>query len=417
MATFAYRGTNSSGRRMKGSINAANRRQARDKLREMGLVVEHVRGKQEVRRRAGRRGETGNNHRAEPRSRVVSATRYRSQLTIAMRELATLLRVGVPLIDAIHSIIGDARGGFQTAMAEVRDRVTEGSSLAEAMDSQPRVFDEMTRGMVSVGEHAGNLDEVCLQIADFRERSGQLKDRVISALLYPIIVLLVSVAVTVFLMTVVVPMLLQNLIEIGRPLPLPTKFLKYSSDAILTHGGWLMLVVCVACIGSAMALRHPTIQLKVDRLVLRMPILGTLVQKQCLSRMTLVIGSLMRSGVELVDALQIAERASTNRILQSALSKLQTDLRGGRDLREAAEQHDIFTNAVAQVLSLGQQSGQLEIMLERLGEDYDRQSALLANRLTTVMEPVLIICLSAIVGFILLATVLPILEAGNVMST
>ncbi len=155
---------------------------------------------------------------------------------MAVRELATLLQAGIPLLQALDSVIEQSGGRFRESLVVVRDRVAGGESLADALSSEPSVFDEMTVGLIRVGEHAGNLDEVCEQIADFRERSGELKDRVVSALVYPLIVLSISVAVTLFLMTVVVPMLLTNLVELGRPLPWPTRVLKLLSDGLLDHG-------------------------------------------------------------------------------------------------------------------------------------------------------------------------------------
>ena len=405
MATFAYRALDPRGRRKRGTISAATPRQAREQLRTSGLRVESVR------ERSG--SERGSSSR---QSNPKRSTRYGTQLTTAIRDLATLLQAGVPLLDAIDSVLSQSKRGFHDAMLSVRDRVASGESLADAMSAEPGVFDEMAIGMIRVGEHAGNLDEVCEQIADFRERSGQLKDRVISSLLYPTIILMVSLGVTVFLMTVVVPMLLQNLVEIGRPLPTPTLILKSISDALLNYGLWIAAGVVLILLGGVVLVRTESGQGTVDRVSLATPVLGTLIQKQALSRMSLVVSSLLRSGVELVDALEIAERSTTNRPLKKALVEMQSDLRSGHDLRRAVEKHPIFTHSLAQVFSLGQQSGQLDKMLERLGNDYDRQVSLLANRLTTIIEPILIILLSIIVGFVMFATVLPILEAGNVLS-
>ncbi|WP_436717726.1 type II secretion system F family protein [Roseiconus lacunae] len=341
---------------------------------------------------------------------------YKAQLTFAIRELATLLQAGIPLLVALDSILAQSRGGFYETMLSVREKVANGEALGIAMKGAPHVFDEMTIGMISVGEHAGNLDEVCEQVADFRERANQLKDRIVSAMLYPIIIFAVSVGVTVFLMTVVVPMLLQNLIEIGRPLPVPTMILKWASDLLLHHGAFAFAAMSgVAVIGMLYGATSNGRQ-KIDRVALAMPVAGTLVQKQSLSRMALVVGTLLKSGIELMDALEIAERVATNRPLKTALAEMQVDLKNGRSLSDACERHSVITNAMSQVFSLGQQSGQLEKMLLRIGNDYDRQSELLANRLTTIIEPALLLFLSLMVGFVLFATVLPILEAGNVLA-
>lgn len=401
MATFAYRAFDQRGRRCRGTITASNGRHARHQLRVSGLRVESVSERQasQVRRISVRAG-----------------GRYRNQLTDAIRELSTLLHAGVPLLDAFDSLLPQTRGGFHDAMLSVRDKIAGGTSLAEAMANDPAIFDEMTVGMVSVGEHAGNLDEVCDHVAGFRERSARMKDRVISALLYPSIVMIISVAVTVFLMTVVVPMLLQNLLEMGQPLPLPTRVLKWLSDALLDYGPFMLIASGPLILATFVYLRTEAGRLRLHRTALKLPLVGSLVQKQALSRMALVVSSLLRSGVELVEALAIAERSTTNRLLRSALSAMQEDLKLGRDLRESVQKHQIFSHSIGQVFALGQQSGQLDRMLQRLGDDYDRQSEQLATRMATILEPILIVVLSIVVGFILFATVLPILEAGNVLA-
>lgn len=410
MPTFAYRAFDDRGKRARGTISASSPRHAREQLRDRGLQIESVTARKSFVQSNSKKNDRQS---ADQRFR---RTRYRSQTTAMIRELATLLQAGVPLLDSIDSALSQTRRGFRDAMLAVRDRVAGGSSLADAMVTEPHVFDEMTTGMIRVGEHAGNLDEVCEQLADFRERNDQLKDRVFSSLLYPLIILAVSVGVTIFMMTVVVPMLLQNLIEIGRPLPLPTLILKKISDLVLGYGHWLFFALA-SLVGIVIALlQTENGRRRFDQLALATPVFGPLIQKQTLSRMALVVSSLLRSGVELVDALQIAQRSATNGLLKTALSEMRVDLEAGKDLGNATRRHKIFSHALAQVLALGQQSGQLDRMLERIGNDYDRQAGILANRLATVIEPVLIIMLSVVVGFILFATVLPILEAGNVLA-
>ncbi len=417
MATFTYRAVDSRGKRQRGTLSASDAPHARDQLRQQGFRVQSIRQRQAFIAKPLDLKSANGGKTSVAAGRPLRSTRYRSALSNAIRELATLLGAGLPLIEAIDSVTSQARGGFHGTMLAVRDQINSGSSLADAMATEPGVFDEMTVGMIRVGEHAGNLDEVCEQIADFRERSDQMKDRVISAMLYPMIIAAVSLAVTLFLMTVVVPMLLQNLVEIGRPLPWPTLVLKTISDGLLHYGGWMLLFAAGCLVAATLWLRTERGQNWVDHISLRLPVFGSLIQRQALSRMSLVISSLLRSGVELVDALEIAERSATNRPLRRALNQMQKDLRSGQELSQSTSRHPIFTHAVAQVFTLGQQSGQLDRMLQRLGEDYDRQSQQMAGRLTTVVEPILILVLSVVVGFILMATILPILEAGNVLSS
>lgn len=401
MPTYAYHALERNGKRRRGTITAANGRHAREQLRSGGLRVESV---------------TERTTKATTARSATGRTRYRNQLTSTIRELSTLLAAGVPLLDSLDSVLLQSKRGFQHALLSVRDQVASGTSLADAMRNDPSVFDEMTVGMIQVGEHSGNLDQVCEQVADYRERSGELKDRVISAMLYPAIVLVVSTVVTIFLMTAVVPMLLQNLTELGRPLPLPTKVLKYLSDALLNYGPVIFLALAGATFAAIIYARTQDGRLRAERIALSIPVFGTLTQKQAISRMALVVSTLLRSGVELVDALEIAERSATNQTLKLALAKMRQDLNAGHDLREAALRHRIFPPTIAQVFSLGQQSGQLDTMLLRVGNDYDRQAAQLASRFATIVEPALVLVLSVVVAFILFAVVLPILEAGNVLA-
>jgi len=405
MATFAYQATNSAGKRLHGVVTADSSRAARDKLRSDGLKVESVTARSET--EVGKKTSWG----------LGKRTRYAGRLTVAIRELATLLQAGIPLLQGLDSVIDQSRGPFRESLVVVRDRVAGGAGLAEAMASEPTVFDDMTVGLIRVGEHAGNLDEVCEQIAEFRERSGELRDRVLSALIYPIIVLGISIAVTLFLMTVVVPMLLTNLIELDRPLPWPTRVLKVISDTLLQHGWWMAICLGVMSAGGLIWVLTERGKRQSTKWLFAMPVAGTLAQRQAISRVALVISSLLRSGVELVDALRIAERASTNLLVRDALAAVREDLEVGRPMKESFARHRVFPATVAQVFSLGQQSGQLDKMLERLARDYDRQAAVIAGRLTSVVEPILILLLGVIVGFILFATMLPILEAGNVLSS
>jgi type II secretory pathway component PulF len=402
MATYVYQGRLSNGKRERGVVTADSGRQARELLRRRGCRVESIQERQ-VR--------TADSHSFFQSRRI----RHRAKLTMSIRELSTLLQAGIPLLSALDSLVQQSTGSYRDCLVALRDRVGGGSGLAEAMSAEPTVFDQMTVGMIRVGEHAGNLDEVCEQLAEFRERSGEVGDRILSAILYPAIVLFVSIAVTIFLMTVVVPMLLTNLVEMGRPLPWPTRVLKAISDTLLAHGWWLATVIafCAACF--AMFLRSEVGRKQAARIMLRVPVAGTLIQRQVLSRMALVVSSLLKSGVELVDALRIAERSANSVLLQQALREMRSDLESGRGMLESMRRHAIFSHSVQQVFLLGQQSGKLATMLERIGRDYDRQAAVLSGRLTSVVEPVLILVLAVIVGFVLFATVLPILEAGNVL--
>ncbi|MEM8736401.1 MAG: type II secretion system F family protein, partial [Planctomycetota bacterium] len=301
MATYQYTGKTTAGRRVKGLVAADSLRAARDQIRTLGVDIASV------------------DERVDKQQftllRTLAKRRLSGALTEFSREMSTLLTAGVPLLDAIDCCMPQAKTGLQAPLAALRDDVASGKSLAEAMDGEAWLFDDMLRGMVRVGENSGNLDEVLDQVATFREQSEQLKNRVLSAITYPAIVFGVSILVTLFLMTVVVPMLLDNLAELGSQLPWPTRVLKFVSDALLVHGWWLALVAAAGTAALAAWARSAKGRKSLARMALRIPLLGGLIQKQAIGRMSLVIACLLRSGVELVAALRIAGESADNVVL------------------------------------------------------------------------------------------------------
>jgi type II secretory pathway component PulF len=235
--------------------------------------------------------------------------------------------------------------------------------------------------MVEVGENSGTLDVVLEQLAEFKDRFLQLKDRVLTALLYPLIVLVVSLCVCLFLMTAMIPTLLTNLIEAGRPLPWPTRRLKGASDALLHHGLWLGIGVARLFLTSVILVRTPWGRRFWHRALLRIPVLGPMALKQSISRIAFIMSTLIRSGVEYLTALEIAARSTRNVILREALEQSGTDVRDGRDIGLALECQCLSTR----IFTVGQQSGRLEEMLERLAAKYDRQVASASARLAAAL--------------------------------
>jgi len=400
MSVFAYKAIDHQSSTYHGTLIADSARQARDLLRSRGLRVRDLVLQRE---------------RDSFWSQMTLRRIPASKVSMAIRELSTLLSVGMPIVEAIQTIAKQHKGAFHTSLLMLKDRVAGGASLAEAMREQPGVFDELSTRMIEVGENAGNLDEVLQQLADFKERSLQLKDRVLGALLYPAIVFATSLLVTLFMMTVVVPMLLSSLVEAGRPLPWPTKALQTLSNLLVNHGFWAALLTLIGFVGLVSFIRTSTGRRMWHTALLRTPILGQMLKKQTISRLSMVISTLMRSGMEYLKAMEIAAKTTTNVVIRNALESTKEEINAGRDIGAALEETEAFPAVVIQVFAVGQETGRLEEMLDRLSTDYDRQVASLSTRLASVLEPALILLLAVFVGFILFATLLPILEAGNVL--
>jgi general secretion pathway protein F len=402
MAVFAYKAINSVAAIVQGTVVADTARQARDELRGRGLKVQEIIAQQTATKSIAWKV-------------LRRPSRSASKVGSAVRELATLLGAGIPLLESLDTISNQYRGRFRSSLLMLRERVAAGGSLAEAMREQPDVYDTLCVQMVDVGENSGTLDVVLEQLSSFSERSNEFKDRVTSALIYPSVVLLMSVGVGMFLMTIVVPMLLDNLLDAGRPLPLPTRILKAMSDGIRLHGWWIGMLFMALTVGCVAILRTERGRLAWHGLLLRLPLVGSMARKQEIARVAMIISTLMKSGIVFLQALETAARSTKNRVVRQALLASRDAIMAGRDIGEALAPSGVFPAMVIQIFAVGQQSGKLEEMLDRLAATYERQVNSLATRLAAALEPILIVFLSIFVGFILFATILPILEAGNVL--
>ena len=407
MPLFEFVAERQDGTSQRGTLTAETARNVRDMLRDQGLNVRQV---------SVRAGETG-------KSASVVATRSslfrlpwlqrRAIVAQMIRELSTLLSAGISLVDAIDTLLKQHRGRMHLSLQKLREQLVQGHSMTDAMQQQPDVFDSLCLSMVHVGENSGNLEHVLSILADFSERSMRLQNRLLNAMLYPMIVVVASLGVTIFLMTAVVPQLLESLVQTGKALPWPTVILKATSDGLLQYGWLIALIGAAFVIGVVLAVRTERGRWRRDRFLLQLPVFGNLALRQAISRISFVMATLLKSGVVLVRAMEIAAGTCHNVVIRKALNDVRESIATGRDTGQALEATSVFPPLVVQIFAVGQQSGELDRMLERLAEDYDRQVETVATRLTTLLEPIIILLLTTIVGFIMLAVILPILEAGN----
>ena len=402
MAAFAYNGIDDQRSPTKGTVAAETPRQARDLLRARGVRVQDLKQCD-----------------ASTQPTWLSSLlmgRARSQWATSVHELSMLLHAGIPLLEALDTIAEQSRGSFRTAMLGLRDRVAAGSGLAEAMSERPELFDAASIHLVEVGENSGTLEHVLSQLAEFKQRMQQLKDQVFTALMYPIFLLVFGTAAALFLMTSVMPPLLENLQETLDELPWPTVVVKTLSDFLVSYS-WLLVTVAVVFTAVTIGvLRTSSGRRAWHRFFLRLPVIGPMAVKQGVSRIAMIVGTLIRSGVVLTKAVDLAAKSTENLVLRDALEKCGERIGAGEEVATALERSDVFPPLAIRVFSVGQETGKLDEMLLRLSEDYERQLSTVSARLTALLEPILILFLAAFVGFLLLATILPILEAGNVMS-
>jgi len=337
-------------------------------------------------------------------------------VSAATRQLGTLLAAGIPLTEALRALIEQTEHReAETMFRQIRERVSQGSSLADAMAEQPAWFNDLYVNMVRAGQATGNLDVVFRRLADYMQAQRSLRRKVVSALMYPAMMVGIGVIVVSILMTVVVPKITGMLIDTGQSLPGPTLVLIAISNGFKNY--WWLGCLIIAAISFAFERVYntsPNGRLAIDRNLLRMPVLGDLLRKQAIARFTHTLATLLESGVPVVSSLEITRNVVGNRVIADATEVIRTRILEGTDIGTPMRATGAFPPVVCYMVQVGEQSGELEQMLDRVGAAYDEEIDVTTSRVTSVLEPILIVFLAVVVGYIVIAIVLPILKVGQI---
>ena len=407
MPVYEYRGLNNSGKSLKGILDADSDVVAREKLRASGIFPVEI--KEALSKAKGLPSEPGSV------VRLLRGVRP-AEVSVMTRQLSTLLGAGVPLIGSLESIVAQITNPtFKRVMAQIKESVNEGNSLALSLSQHPKVFSSIYVNMVQSGEASGSLDVVLDRLADFGEHQQALRSRFKAALAYPIFMSIVGTIVLFVLVTFIVPNITRVFAEMRQTLPLPTVVLIEVSDFLLSF--WWVILLAVFC-GILMLRRigkRPGARYLRDRLKLRIPVVGPLNQKIALGRFARTLGSLLQSGVSLISALQIVSRIVDNVLIQEVIEKAGDEIQKGQSLAGSLSQSPWFTSMAVQMISVGEQSGALEGMLYKIAESQEREVESQITALTSMLEPVMILVMGVIVGFIVFSIILPIIEMSQMI--
>ena len=401
MALFRYRAVNAAGDVAAGELEAANEAEIVDRLRDQGLMPMQV----EAALAGKSASATG------PVSRRLrwfeSRTVNRDQVLAITRELATLLNAGLPLDRALEILIGLAptipvAGLLQT----IRDEVRGGKSLSQAIDMHRTVFSRFYVNIVRAGEAGGALGVVLTRLADTMERNKELRDSVKSALIYPTILVGVALTSVMVILIFVVPKFQQTFAQAGKALPLPTEIVIFLGTGLRNYW-WLLLIVIVSLVWIARRrLRSPEVRFRWDGRMLRAPLLGDLLAKVEVARFARTLATLLGNGVTLLAGLSIVKETMTNSVLAQALDGVVTRLREGKGFGVPLAETGVYPRLATQMILVGEESGRLEEMLNRVAEVYDREVQVAVKRFLAVLEPVLILGLAVLIGGIVLSILL-----------
>lgn len=408
MPIYEYKAVDSGNKTTKGMVDADSARDARLKLRnENKLYVTDISEKRaKGPRRLAIKGVTG----------VEFPNKLRNeQIAQVTRQMASLLAAGIPLAEALRMVIEQAPDAkIEVAFRDIREKVTQGLSFGDAVMQHPAYFTPLYSHMVKAGESAGALDTVMVRLSGFLQNQARIKNRVGAALIYPLIMVIVGVIVVSILMAFVVPKIMQLLRGRGEDLPLATKILVGTSDFI--RGYWLAILIGILILTVIFQLVVNTDRggLVWDKFKLRLPIFGDLLRKQSMARFTTTLATLLRSGVPALQAIDVTKSVVDNKVLTAALSMVHDHIIEGTDISTPMKLSGQFPPMVSYMVGVGEQAGNLEEMLERVAETYDEEVEIATIKLTSMLEPLIIVALAVIVAGIVIAIVTPLMQLQNI---
>jgi general secretion pathway protein F len=420
MPIFEYKAYAPGGETRTGVIDADTPREARSRLRRDNLLVSELneaRGMRSKRAREKAAKASFLKKLQELRQSQQSGPSGRDLEIVAAitRQLGTLLGAGIAMADALSAIIDQAQSRrIESIFRSIRERITQGVSLGDALAEYPQLFSELYVNMVKAGEATGQVDVVLRRLADFLQRQRALQRKVVSALTYPILMIMIGLVVVSILMTVVVPKITDMLRDTGQTMPTPTQVLIAISDAFKRY--WIAGPLAVILLSFVYSRVYKTKggELWIDKTKLRIPIIGELLRKQAVARFTRTLSTLLSSGVPAVRSLEITENVVGNRVLADATAHVRTRIMEGTDIASPLKATGVFPSVVGYMVAVGEQSGELEQMLDRIADAFDEEIEVVTERVTTVLEPIMIVVLAVVVGFIVWSIVLPILQVGSV---
>jgi general secretion pathway protein F len=405
MPVFAYRGLAANGRSVAGVVDADSVRTARGKLRERGIFPTDLAEEEHAVKRTLSDYLPSFGRRIPP-----------SELSLLTRQLSSLLGAGVQLVDALAALADQsARPVTKRLLSQIRERVREGTSLGDALAAHPETFSDLYIGMVRAGEAAGALEVVLNRIADFNESQAEFKSQVTHALTYPIIMVCVGSAIMFFLMGYVVPQVATIFQQNNAALPLPTVILITISNFISGH--WMLLVLMI--VGTIAAIMYALSTKRgrhfYDTWLLRMPYIGATVTRVLCARFSRTLATMLQSGVQLLPALASVKHVITNALLADAVEASRTSIREGHGMTHPLAQSGLFPPLLIEMIRVGERTGEVESMLERVADTYEREVERSLNQLTTLLEPLMTLAMAGIILFMMLAILLPIFQLNQLM--
>ena len=362
-----------------------------------------------------------NQPRAVPRKRggfSLALKVKQKQLTAFTRQLATLLDAGLPVVRSLDILQRQVKPGLlKIALGDVKEDVESGSSLSEAFAKHPAVFDKLYANMIKAGEAGGVLDEILQRLAEYREKAQRMQQKIIGALVYPAAVISIAGCILSLIMIFIIPRFEQMFLEMGLgALPPLTALLLFFAHTMAEYWYLILFAPCLLWFAGGFVVKTPRGRLMVDAFKLKIPIFGSIICKSSISRFSRTLGTLLQSGVPILDALGIIKNATDNMVVANAIETVHSSIKEGDTIAEPLSHSGVFDELVVNMIQVGEETGELDRMLIKVADTYDDEVDTLVGALMSLLEPVLIIGMGVAVGFIVISLFMPLIEMMSRMN-
>jgi type IV pilus assembly protein PilC len=404
MPTFKITASDKAGRKVNRTVEAPSQGEAVAVLRREGYAAVDI--KEERSAAAAAHARKG------PRPRVSG-----SDLAIFTRQFATMIGAGIPVLECMDVLAMQATDpGFKRCMEQVIEDIRGGTDMSTALSRHPKVFSNIYVNMIKAGEASGQLEAILVRLAEYMEATVKLKREIVSAMTYPVISLVMIFGVTGFLMIFIIPKFEDIFKSLDIKLPLPTQIVMAVSRIMVNYWWGVLIGLAALIVGIILFKRTETGGLLVDKLTLKVPVFGPLFQKVALSRFARTFSTLLKSGVPILGALEIVASTSGNRVIESTVSSCKDSIRAGEPLSKPLSQSPVFPPMVVRMIAIGEKSGALEQLLEKISQFYDEQVSAAVESLTAMIEPIMIAIMGMVVGGIVISVFLPIVKIQQMLT-
>jgi type IV pilus assembly protein PilC len=408
MPTFQYEAMDTTGKEVKDTIDAATQEEAQQLIRQKGFFVTKI--SERVAKKKNPKAAAKKKKGGKKKSFTIGKMSNK-QLCLFTRQLSTLQDAGLPILRSLKILENQSKPGvLKNTLGDVVEDIESGSTLSEAFGKHPKAFDKLYCNMIKAGEAGGALEAILQRLADFKEKAQTLKRRVKGAMVYPAVVILVAMVIVGFILYFIIPKFEVIFLDFGVDLPGMTKFLIVASHFVIQKFWVVILVPILVWIIIKLLYRNRTGAYVCDRIVLLVPVMGQIVEKSTVARTMRTLGTLVQSGVPILEALNIVRDTAGNAVFERAFTRIYDSIREGETIAQPLREARIVDDIVVNMIDVGEETGDLDTMLNKIADNYEEEVEVLVESLVSLLEPMMIVVLGGIIGFIVIALFMPLIQ-------